>query len=93
MTLEACGRLIIHDGGSGSPPVLQPLFNALDLSGCHASLQNAATKVARSFIHSDEAKWQPGPATVSNYNFGIKLILLSEVIPEKLQGTLLKSLS
>jgi len=55
ITLEACGRLIIPDGGLGSPPVLQSLFNALDLSGCHSALQSAASKIANSFIHSEEA--------------------------------------
>ena len=51
MTLEGCGRLL-PDGGLGSPPVLQSLFSALDLSGCHSALRFAAPKVASIFVHS-----------------------------------------
>ena len=75
MTLEVCGRLIIPDGGLGSPPVLQSLFIALGLSGCHSALQNAASKVASSLIHSDEAMWLTSPAIVSSYNWGIEQIV------------------
>ena len=82
--------MIIPDAGLNSPPILQSLFNALDLSGSHARLQVAAATVAESFLDSEEAVWLTKPSVVSCYDFGIKKILLPEVVPEKLQGTLLK---
>ena len=89
-TCEAFERLIIPDAGLNSPPILQSLFNALDLSGSHSRLQVAAATVAESFLDSEEAVWLTNPSVVSCYDFGIKKILLPEVVPEKLQGSLLK---
>jgi len=84
MTLEALDRLVIPDGGLRSPPILQSLFNALEMSGNHACLHAA-------FASSPEdSDWFNFPTVVSSYNFGIKRILLPEVAPPKLQSNLMK---
>ena len=89
-TCEAFEMLIIPDGGLNSPPILQSLFDALDLSGVHSGLAKAAAVVASSLIDSEEAVWLTNPPIVASYDFGIKNILLPEVVPVKLQGTILK---
>jgi len=91
-TLVAFGRLIIPDGGLKSPPILQSLFNALNFSGCHTHVLDAANQVANTFLYSEEATWLTSPSIVSSYSFGIKNILIPEVVPDKLQGAILKIL-
>merc|ERR1711966_342974 len=51
---------------------------------------NYANIVASTPLDSEEAMWLTNPSIVSSYNFGIKHILVPEVVPLKLQGTILK---
>ena len=90
--LQAYGRLIVPDGGLNSPPILQSLFHALDLSSWHSRVLDAAQKVSNSLMDSQEAIWLNNPSVVSRYDFGIKKILVPEVVPKKLQGSIIKFL-
>ena len=53
-------------------------------------MYGAATKVSSSVLFSEVATWLTNPTVVSRYDLGIKTFLIPEVIPDKLQGTLLK---
>ena len=88
--IDSFGRLVVPDGELHSLPILQSLFNALDLSSCHANVLKSAHVVANTPLDSEEAMWLTNPTIVSSYNFGIKHILVPEVVPPKLQGTILK---
>ena len=50
--VEAFGRLVVPDEGLNSPPILQSLFNALDLSSWYSNVLIAANCVASSFLDS-----------------------------------------
>ena len=45
--------------------------------------------MASSRFDSEEVIWLTNPSVVSSYNFGMKQILGSEVVPNKLQGSII----
>ena len=59
--VELFRRLVVPDGGLNSPPILQSLFNVLDLSSCHANVLKSARVVANTPLDSEEAMWLTNP--------------------------------